>query len=125
MAEPKFLICKQCKKIVAVVQDSACPTKCCGEPMEELIAGTTDGAKEKHVPSYKVDGNKVDVVVGEVEHPMLEAHYIQWIAIQTKQGMQRKVLAAGEAPKASFALTDDDELIAVYEYCNLHGLWKA
>ena len=125
MTEPKFLLCKGCGKIVAVVQDSACPTKCCGEAMEVLVPGTSDGAHEKHVPVYKVDGNKVDVCVGEVEHPMMEKHYIQWIAIQTKEGMQRKVLTPEAAPKASFMLTDGDELVAVYEYCNLHGLWKA
>ncbi len=125
MSEPKFFICRHCGNIIAMVQDSGAPVSCCGEKMTELIAGTTDGAREKHVPVYTVKDGVVDVVVGDVEHPMLEKHYIQWIAIQTKQGMQRKVLAPGEAPKASFALTPDDELISVYEYCNLHGLWKA
>ena len=125
MSEPKFFICRHCGNIIAMVQDSGAPVSCCGEKMTELIAGTTDGAREKHVPVYTVKDGVVDVVVGDVEHPMLEKHYIQWIAIQTKQGMQRKVLAPGEAPKARFALTPDDELISVYEYCNLHGLWKA
>ena len=79
----------------------------------------------KHVPVIRQDGRKVTVTVGEVEHPMLEEHYIQWISIETKEGNQRKILKPGEAPKAEFMLTENDELIAAYEYCNLHGLWKA
>ena len=98
---------------------------CCGQKMEEMIPGTTDAAQEKHVPVIAVEGNKVTVSVGEVEHPALEEHYIQWISIETKEGNQRKVLKPGEAPKAVFALSEGDELIAAYEYCNLHGLWKA
>ena len=92
---------------------------------EELTANTTDGAYEKHVPVFEQIGNQVNVTVGSVEHPMLDVHYIEWIALETKKGAQFKKLAPGEAPKASFLLTEDDELVAVYEYCNLHGLWKA
>ena len=97
---------------------------CCGQNMTELIPGTSDGAHEKHVPVFKVEGNRVDVTVGEVEHPMLESHYIEWITIQTKAGTQKKKIKPGDAPKASFLLREDDELVAVYAYCNLHGLWK-
>ena len=88
----KFYICKGCGKIVAIVKDSACPTKCCGESMEEIIPGTTDAAVEKHVPVYEIKDNKVYVTVGEVVHPMTEAHFIEWIAIETKNGNQRKTL---------------------------------
>jgi superoxide reductase len=93
--------------------------------MKELIPGTSDGAAEKHVPVFNVAGNKVTVNVGSVEHPMVEEHFIEWIAIETKKGSQRKFLKAGEKPCAEFILTDDDAVIAVYAYCNLHGLWKA
>ena len=92
--------------------------------MQEIVPGTSDGAVEKHVPVYTVEGNIVNVTVGSVEHPMLEEHYIQWIALQTKNGNQRVVLKPGDAPKAKFALVDGDEVVAVYEYCNLHGLFK-
>ena len=98
---------------------------CCGQKMDEIVPGTTDAAQEKHVPVISVDGNTVTVEVGSVEHPMLEEHYIQWISIETREGNQRKILKPGEAPKAVFALTEGDELVAAYEYCNLHGLWKA
>lgn len=73
---------------------------------------------------YSVNGNKVTVCVGSVEHPMVTEHYIEWIAIESKCGVQRKLLKPGDAPKADFPLTDDDSVIAVYAYCNLHGLWK-
>lgn len=110
--------------MVSVVKDSGVPMICCGEPMTELIAGETDAAVEKHVPEYSVDGNKVNVKVGSVEHPMLEEHYIEWISLETKQGAQIKDLKPGQAPEACFSICDGDEVEAVYAYCNLHGLWK-
>ncbi len=121
----EFYICEHCGNLVGMVHNSGVPMMCCGQKMTKLEPGTTDAAFEKHVPVFKVDGSKVSVQIGETIHPMVEKHFIQWIAIETKKGAQRKALKAGDEPKAEFALTDDDELIAVYEYCNLHGLWKA
>jgi len=122
----KFLRCEKCGKIVAMVNDmDCCPTVCCGAAMKEIPVNTEDGAHEKHLPVYNVEGNIVSVKVGEVAHPMLEAHYIQWIALETNLGNQRKVLKPGQAPEAKFALLPDEEVVAVYEYCNLHGLYKA
>ncbi len=120
----KIYKCAKCDLMVDIVIDAACKPKCCGEPMVELVANTTDAATEKHVPFVTVEGNKVNVKVGEVDHPMLDAHYIQWIALETEKGVQRKYLKPGEAPHADFLVTDDDKPVAVYEYCNLHGLWK-
>jgi superoxide reductase len=93
--------------------------------MVEIVPGTTDAAVEKHVPVYEVKDNKVYVTVGSVEHPMTEAHYIEWIAISTKNGNQRKVLTPTDEPKATFAIVDGDEVLSVMAYCNLHSLWKA
>ena len=123
--EVKFFICKKCGKIVEVIKPSACPTMCCGEAMAELVPGTSDGAREKHVPVYEVRDNVVSVTVGEAEHPMLDAHYIEWIAVQTQNGLQRKLLKPGDAPKATFLLSEGESVEAVYAYCNLHFLWKA
>ena len=120
----KFYKCEKCGKMVGIVKGSACPTMCCGEEMVELVPGTTDAAQEKHVPAYTVEGNMVCVQVGEVAHPMLPEHYIEWIALQTKEGNQRKALKPGDEPKACFAITDGDEVEAVYAYCNLHSLWS-
>lgn len=121
----KFYKCEHCGNIIAMVKDAGVPVVCCGQKMTELVANTEDAAQEKHVPVYEVKGNIVEVTVGSVEHPMLEEHYIQWIALQTNLGNQRKALKPGEAPKAAFALLDGETVEAVYEYCNLHGLWKA
>ena len=121
----KFFRCAKCGKIVAMVKESACPTMCCGEEMKEIVANTVDAAKEKHVPVFKVNGNIVEVTVGEVDHPMTAEHLIEWIAVETEKGNQRKQLNAGDAPKATFAMVDGDKVKAVYAYCNLHGLWKA
>lgn len=123
--EPKFYVCKKCGNIIAMVKASGVPIVCCGEPMAELVPGTTDGALEKHVPVVVREGDRVTVTVGSVEHPMLEAHHIEWILLQTRQGNQRKMLRPGEAPRATFALTEGDEVVAAYEYCNLHGLWRS
>ena len=123
--EMKFYRCAHCGQLVAIVKKTGVPVICCGEPMKELIPGTTDAAAEKHVPSFEVKGDVVEVTVGSVEHPMLEEHYIEWIAVQTKQGNQRKSLEPGEPPKACFRICDGDEVEAVYAYCNLHSLWKA
>ena len=92
--------------------------------MRALEANTTDAAQEKHVPVVEVNGSLVTVTVGSVAHPMLEEHHIAWIALETDQGMQRKVLAPTGEPKAVFALTEGEKPVAAYEYCNLHGLWK-
>ena len=87
-----------------------------------LKANTVDAAVEKHVPSVSINNNVLDVVVGSVVHPMLEEHYIMFIAVETENGFMVKYLKPNEEPKASFVL--NEKAIAVYEYCNLHGLWK-
>ena len=121
----KFYVCEHCGNIVEAVKESGVPVVCCGQPMKELVPGEVDAAVEKHVPVVTVEGNVVKVEVGEVEHPMLEEHYIGFVAIETKNGaVQKKYLKPGEKPVAEFVLAEGDELVAAYEYCNLHGLWK-
>ena len=119
----RFYKCKHCGKIIAMVNERAVPTICCGEAMEETIPNTSDGAFEKHVPVYEIEGNIVHVKVGEVEHPMLDNHYIEWIILETNKGNQRKKLKPGQAPVADFALLPGEEVIRVLEHCNLHGLY--
>ncbi|MBR3988560.1 MAG: desulfoferrodoxin [Clostridia bacterium] len=124
MCEIRFFKCNHCGNIIGVIHNAGVPMMCCGEKMQELIPGTVDAAVEKHVPVVKVDGNIVTVKVGEVEHPMVEEHFIQWVYMQTNRGGQRKCLKPGDKPEVKFALCDEVP-VAVFEYCNLHGLWKA
>lgn len=122
MSEVRFYVCKHCGNLVGMIHNSGVPIICCGEPMTELVPGSVDASKEKHVPVVKVDGDLVTVEVGSAPHPMIQEHYIQWIYLQTEKGGQRKALKPGEEPKATFAVVDDKP-VAVFEYCNLHGLW--
>ena len=121
----KYYICEHCGNIIEYAKASGVPVVCCGQEMTELIPGISDGAAEKHVPVIKQEGNKVIVEVGSVEHPMAEAHYIEWIILETEKGVQRRNLLPGELPRAEFMIADDDKVVAAYEYCNLHGFWKA
>ncbi len=122
--ETRFYICKHCGNIIGMVYSSGVPIVCCGEDMAELKANTVDASQEKHVPVVTVSGNQVTVKIGSAAHPMLAEHYIMWVYLQTEKGGQRKCLKPGEAPEAVFTLIDDKP-VAAYEYCNLHGLWKA
>ena len=119
----KFYICKHCGNIIGMIHNTGVAVKCCGENMHELVANSTDAAQEKHVPVVSIDGQNVNVTVGSAAHPMTEEHHIAWVYVQTKQGGQRKNLPVDGAPSVSFALTADDAAVAVYAYCNLHGLW--
>jgi superoxide reductase len=121
-----FYKCDLCGNFITFLTEKTASTPvCCGEPMHEVTPNTTDAATEKHVPVVSVDGSTVSVRVGSVEHPMTEEHYIQLIILETKTGYQKKDLKPGEKPEAVFALADGEEPVAAYEYCNLHGLWKA
>ena len=121
----KFFVCKHCGNMIGLLHDAGVPMMCCGEKMVELVPNTTDAAQEKHVPVATVEGNKVVVNVGSVDHPMAAEHWIQWVYLETDKGGHRKVLNPGEKPNVVFALTEDEKPLAVYEYCNLHGLWVA
>lgn len=96
-----------------------------GQPAAELKAGSTDAATEKHVPAVKAVDGKLEVQVGEIAHPMLDNHYITNIWVEYPDGtVEKKTLKPGEAPNTEFDITDVNGKVTVYEYCNLHGLWK-
>ena len=120
----KFYVCNHCGNIIRYDKNSGVPVQCCGEAMKELVPGTTDGAFEKHVPVITQSDNLVTVTVGAVEHPMLSEHFIEWIVLETKNGTQKVQLSPGDKPVAQFSLVPGDEVVAAYEYCNLHRLWK-
>ncbi|MBR4153118.1 MAG: desulfoferrodoxin [Selenomonadaceae bacterium] len=121
----RLLISDDKKSIIMLISGDGADILCGGKPINFLKANTVDASQEKHVPQVTVDGKKVIVKVGSVAHPMTEAHLIQWIYLQTKKGGQYVHLTANDKPEAEFILADDDVALAAYEYCNLHGLWKA
>ena len=121
----KFYVCRHCGNVIAYAVDSGVKVVCCCDEMQELVAGTVDASKEKHIPVITQEGNVVTVKIGSVAHPMTEEHYIAWIFLETKHGNQRVELDHVGQPEAKFALLDSDNVVAAYEYCNIHGLWKA
>lgn len=117
----KFYICKHCGNIIVKIEDSGVPVVCCSEEMMQLVPKTKDTAYEKHLPVVDIDGDTVEVRVGSIPHPMEEEHHIAWIVLVTTSGYQIKYLDVPGEPMATFKT--DEEVIGVYEYCNLHGLW--
>ena len=120
----QFLICNHCGNLIAMIKDQGVPIKCCGEKMQEIVPGTSEGAHEKHVPVYNVNGETVNVSVGEIEHPMTPEHYIEWVCMESEDGIQLKKLKPNTSPQVSFSLSKGDKVKAVYAFCNLHSLWK-
>ena len=115
--------CSVCGNIVEVLYAGGGKLVCCGKEMILQSENTVDAAKEKHVPVIeKIDGG-VRVKVGAVEHPMTDAHYIEWIEIITAEKVYRKDLKPGDKPEAEFLVKED--VLAAKEYCSLHGLWIA
>ena len=123
MKNVKFYICPHCGNIVEMVHDTGVKPVCCGQKMDELVPGSVDASHEKHVPAVTVGEGAVEVNVGSVNHPMEEVHWIEWVQLVSDKGSYRKWLNPGEAPNVKFLLNGEKPL-AVYAYCNLHGLWK-
>lgn len=124
MSDVKFFRCGHCGNVAAVLVDGGVIPVCCGEPLVLLRAGTTDGAREKHVPVVEREDDELRVRVGSVEHPMAAEHYIQLIAVACEKRLQVAHLLPGDAPEAAFRIPAGKP-VTVYELCNLHGLWSA
>ena len=120
----EFVKCNHCGNIVAYVKNKGVRVSCCGEPMKALIPNSEEASVEKHVPVYYRDGKYLVVEVSDVKHPMEEHHYIEWVALVTKHGNQRKILAPNMDPVVRFLVEEEDEVLELYAYCNLHGLWQ-
>ncbi|MBR2714747.1 MAG: desulfoferrodoxin [Ruminococcus sp.] len=123
MCEIRFFVCEHCGNIVGLIHNAGVPMMCCGTKMVELVPNTEEASVEKHLPVVSVDTDKVNVKIGDVAHPMLSEHLIMWVYLQTDRGGQRKCLEIGAEPEVTFALADEKP-VAVYAYCNIHGLWK-
>ena len=122
-SKQRFFICKHCGNMIGLIQDKGVPMICCGEKMAELVPNTVEASVEKHLPAISLSEGALEVQVGNTAHPMEEAHHIAFVYVETENGGQRKCLQAGKEPKLSFRFVDDRP-VAVYAYCNLHGLWK-
>ena len=123
MKNTKFYICPHCGNIVEMVQDAGVTPSCCGEEMQALVPNTVEASGEKHIPAVALGEAMVEVNVGSVNHPMEEVHWIEWVQLVTDRGSYRQYLNPGEAPNVKFLL-NQEKPVAVYAYCNLHGLWK-
>lgn len=119
----KFCRCEICGNLVGMLHDSGSPLVCCGQPMTVLVANTQEASHEKHIPAVKYEDGTLIVDIGSVAHPMVEEHFIEWVYVQTTHGGQRKSLKPGDAPHVEFCSLGDKPL-AVFAYCNIHGLWK-
>lgn len=118
----QFFKCNHCGNVIIKMVDSKVPVFCCGKKMEELVANTEEASTEKHLPvATKIDDCRLKIEVGSVAHPMLPEHHIAFIYVETENGGMKIDLK--NKPEAIFC-TCTDKPIAVYEYCNLHGLWK-
>lgn len=124
MAEVTFYRCPKCGNLVAVIEKGTCVPTCCGEPMVKLVAGSVEAAAEKHIPAVTRADGKIVARVGEVDHPMVDAHYISWVALASPARIEVHYLKPGDEPVTSFACDGADD-VTIYAYCNLHGLWKA
>jgi len=123
MKNTKFYICPNCGLVVEAIHDPGIAPSCCGMKMDELVPNTVEASGEKHIPAVQVEGSVVTVNVGSVNHPMQDAHYIEWVQLITENGSQRRHLKPGQEPNVTFQL-NGEKPVAVYAYCNLHGLWK-
>ena len=115
----KFYQCEKCKKVIVSKDEIVL------QGWTELIEEAVEGAREKHIPVVEKKCSRVRVSVGSVMHPMSAEHLIEWVALETTDGYQMKYFAADEAPEVTFSLRSGEKVVAVYAYCNLHGLWKA
>ena len=117
----KFYKCRHCGNVIVKLIDSKVPVVCCGEKMEELAPNTVDASNEKHVPKVThLDEHTIKVEVGSVAHPMSPEHYIAFVYVETDRGGIHVNLK--DNPEAIISV-GDAKVRAVYEYCNLHGLW--
>lgn len=119
-----FYRCNVCGNLMIKLNDSGITPQCCGRDMVQLSANITDGVTEKHKPVWMMDGCKLIVQVGSENHPMTKDHYIQWIVVKTNHGFHARQLTPDNDPSACFKICKGEEIQAVYEYCNIHGLWK-
>ena len=116
--------CNICGNLICMIEDSGVVPECCGVEMERIEANTVDAVQEKHVPVVRRKGVDVEIMVGGFPHPMTEQHHISWILLLTTKGVYMRRLKPDDAAEAIFNIRVDEDVISVYAWCNLHGLWR-
>jgi len=121
---PTFWRCNHCGNFAEKIINSGVPMICCGESMQELVPNTVEASVEKHLPVVtKIDEYSMKVEVGSAPHPMTPEHHIAFIYLETEVGGECIMLDVNGKPEAEFCICKHKP-VAVYEYCNLHGMWK-
>ena len=123
MEKKKLYLCAKCQNLVEGLWNGRPPLLCCGEPMTELEANTTEAAVEKHIPVIERDGDKVTVTVGSTVHPMSAEHYILFVEVIAGDKVYRQDFVEGDTNPSATFLIDPSETLTARAYCNLHGLW--
>ena len=117
------LICSG-EAFAATCVEVAAGLECCGKKMIKLEPNTVEASQEKHLPVAEwLATGQVAVKVGEAAHPMTSEHWIRWIWAVADGQVQRVELEPEQSPEAVFNVKGAGE-VALYAYCNLHGLWK-
>lgn len=114
--------CNNCGAIVEVIKDCNCDNcgiMCCDTQMSDVKSNNKDFAFEKHIPTYKKVGDKIEV---SVNHDMTEEHHIEWLMLLADDVQIKKQLTIGSPAQATFPYIKGAK---IYSYCNKHGLWES
>ena len=120
----KFYRCEHCGNFITFLYNSGARPVCCGDAMSDVPVNTSDSAGEKHIPTLVRNGDRVVVTIGSIPHPMSVMHHINWIALETQDGLYIRQLEPDHDPQTEFVLSTGDSIKNVYAFCNIHGLWK-
>lgn len=119
----KIYQCSICGNIAVMIEDKNVVPNCCGKAMTLLEARTEDEGREKHVPVVTQEAGRANIVIGSTMHPMTAEHRIAWVLLETDSGFRVVYLKGQDMPSVSICLGEQEKILAVYAYCNIHGLW--
>lgn len=117
----KLYLCPVCGNVIYMMNGDVGNLKCCSREMMELKPNSVDASLEKHVPLCEINGDKVNVKVGEIMHPMDSDHYIMWVILDNGTSIEIVHFKPGMDAVTTFNYVKGS---IIYAYCNKHGLWK-
>lgn len=118
--------CDICGNVINILRGRAGELVCCGKNMKLENEKNEEGGMEKHIPvAEKIlnSENSWIIKVGEVEHPMSEEHFIEWIEVLTSDKKVIRIFLNPE-DKPITKIQTKFKIIQIRTYCNIHGLWK-